>query len=428
MDNKEIFKRIVSIVENDYSGFVDKFEWADPFEFEVQIKSDMTRNEFRDVLNNYLGKFKDGHLRIVDLSQDDTYCGFSIRRYENILVVTEANPESGYKKGDIIHEVDGKSIIELESVYCHLFFSDVTDRQDWSIILKKHRTCRLVRDGKSLTREIKRFPKSKYSPRFYVDVVHGIPKMTITDFVDSASLKQLIDKYIAIRTNDEALIIDVRYNIGGADFSYFPLLDFIFKDKKSFVSLFPNEKQQMLYSKRNCELMTLMLNEYSQNTSDPVIQDLIQKDLHLMKENFGKGYVDYEGLSDDFNFEGNEIPKRIYVLIDQYCASSGENFARAVRHSEKVTLIGRNTAGILDYSNVITESITDDLNIIYPTTRLIKGNKVLGIDNIGVSPDIYVPWTPKALEIDIDLNKVVQLEKNIEKETVDRTSVVSSHL
>ncbi len=412
MDNKEIFKRIVSIVENDYSGFADKFDWADPIEFEVKIENDMTRIEFLDVLNNYLGKFKDGHLKIVDLSQDDTDCGFCVRRFENILVVTEATSDSGYKKGDHIYEIDGKSIIELESVYCHRLFSDVPDRQDWRLISKKHRTCRLMRDGKSITRKIKRFPKSKYSSRFYVDVVQGIPRMTITDFVDSASLQQLVDEYLAIRTNEDALIIDIRYNIGGSDVTYFPLLDFIFKDKKSFVSLFPNEKQQMLYSKRNCELMTLMLNEYAQNINDPVIQDLIQKDLHLMKENFGKGYVDFEGLSDDFNFEGNEIPKRIYVLIDRYCASSGENFARVVKHSEKVTLIGRNTAGILDYSNVVTASITDDLNIIYPTTRLVKDNKVLGIDNTGISPDIYVPWTPKALKTDIDLNKVVQLERN----------------
>ena len=52
-----------------------------------------------------------------------------------------------------------------------------------------------------------------------------------------------------------------------------------------------------------------------------------------------------------------------------------------------------NTAGVLDYSNAIGENLpSNKFELVFPMTRS-RRLPDHPIDNIGISPDVYIPYT-----------------------------------
>ncbi|MGZ7153694.1 S41 family peptidase, partial [Streptococcus pyogenes] len=78
------------------------------------------------------------------------------------------------------------------------------------------------------------------------------------------------------------------------------------------------------------------------------------------------------------------------------------NFVDIMRQMPKVTVIGRPTMGILDYSNCCVADF-GDYELLYPTSRSLAVDAGLGMTDKGVLPDIEIPWTPEHIERDVDL-------------------------
>jgi C-terminal processing protease CtpA/Prc len=81
------------------------------------------------------------------------------------------------------------------------------------------------------------------------------------------------------------------------------------------------------------------------------------------------------------------------IIINDGVASSAEQFLLDAKQSSKVLLFGNcNTAGVLDYSNAITEKLpSGKFELTFPMTRS-RRLPDHPIDNIGISPDVYVPY------------------------------------
>ncbi|GAB2701286.1 hypothetical protein GCM10027037_28050 [Mucilaginibacter koreensis] len=102
------------------------------------------------------------------------------------------------------------------------------------------------------------------------------------------------------------------------------------------------------------------------------------------------------------NYEKLSEPSKIVILIDGNCASSTEEFLLFARQSTKVTLMGKNTSGTLDYSNVLEVPFSCMPYILrYSSSR---SNRVIhgeGIDNTGIKPQYYLSdkddWMEKAV-------------------------------
>lgn len=90
------------------------------------------------------------------------------------------------------------------------------------------------------------------------------------------------------------------------------------------------------------------------------------------------------------------------------CGSSGDNFVDIMKKMPKVTVVGRPTLGILDYSNCCTAEL-GDYEFLYPTSRNLAVDEGKGMTDKGVLPDVYIPWTPEHLVKDVDLEKALQL-------------------
>lgn len=74
----------------------------------------------------------------------------------------------------------------------------------------------------------------------------------------------------------------------------------------------------------------------------------------------------------------------------------------------EVTVEGRPTMGILDYSNL--NMITyGPYGFAYPTSRRTELDKGIHMMDRGVPVQVHVPWTPEHLTRDVDLEKVFEL-------------------
>lgn len=84
-------------------------------------------------------------------------------------------------------------------------------------------------------------------------------------------------------------------------------------------------------------------------------------------------------------------PTHVLALIDRECYSSCEQFLLSVRQNFNVKLMGRRTAGSLDYSNVRPYPLPSGKRLLwYATSRTLRLPH-LPVDVASVMPDIYVP-------------------------------------
>lgn len=170
-------------------------------------------------------------------------------------------------------------------------------------------------------------------------------------------------------------------------------------------------RQEFLYTERNVDLR---LEQFENDLSSPNITDetkrLIEEFASLLKANRGKGYVVYDSDKDSSafftSFIGQALPKRVVVLSDVYCGSSGDSFVSIMKQMPKVTVMGRPTMGINDYSNCCVLPL-DDYHLIFPTSRLLTIDQGEGQTDRGIEPDIVIPWTPEHLERDVDLEEAM---------------------
>lgn len=408
----ELAEDIVNIVTYDYAGYNEISNKRVHRDYLNNITNGMDYNEFYKITDRYLKIFKDGHLRIKDNTGEILKNNFKVRRFKNKLYVTESTKNSPVQVGESITAIDEKEIDYIARKNQDIL-DESPERQDFSFILDHGREITLSNGKKINLIKDKTYlsHKSKY-------VFHKINQETMylkfNDFNNTTEINNKIDIYREELRNSKNLLIDLRENKGGNDNSYFGLLDYVFKDKKYYSEL-KKEKDFIYYNatKRNLYLRKKMLFSFlnPNHMKDTMLDKLIKKEIAFFEDNLGKGLVPYNDSEDiDFFINGKNKPQRIIVLTDYFCASSGENFVELVQKSSKVTVIGRNTMGVTDYSNCCEEN-KGDFSIIYPISKRSYVDYGLGIQGKGIKADIYIPWTPELIKEDQDLALALKIFK-----------------
>src|SRR5699024_4760462 len=127
-----------------------------------------------------------------------------------------------------------------------------------------------------------------------------------------------------------------------------------------YLYFFQKEKQLLtsiiikwiLISQKERQICRLRgLNHYK--TTDTSFKESLDNMITFFQDNSGKGFVSFEN-GGEFEVEGSEFPKNIIVLADVYCGTAGDIFVDIASRSAKVAVIGRPTAVLYDYSNLIT--------------------------------------------------------------------------
>ncbi len=186
------------------------------------------------------------------------------------------------------------------------------------------------------------------------------------------------------------LVIDLRNNGGGQDDEWQMLFSLLYTGPyfskgvewyacEDNIKLYENDLKTGTYlnGEEGRIWMTALLDEMKKNPGGYVVHPMMGKDKIVKEDTVYRN------------------PRRVGIIINEGNGSSAEQFLLAAKTSKKVTLFGnQNTAGVLDYSNSIPIDLPSGKYYMrYPMTRSrrLPDNP---IDNIGISPDVIIPYPP----------------------------------
>ena len=203
----------------------------------------------------------------------------------------------------------------------------------------------------------------------------------------SAAMQALLDTHreeLAARPN---WILDVRRNGGGSDNTYAPLLQWIGSGEMVRVGAeWLSTPANIAGQESVCALLAPGDAACAAFAGQAVSQMRTVKAGEFAPQQPG-GTISY------LRVDGQtpQRPARVAILIDRDCASSCEEFLLAARQSFHVKLIGRNSYGALDYSNLRLHALPSGVrHLQYATSRSARLPH-LQVDLGGIQPDIYLP-------------------------------------
>lgn len=448
------FQFIKNYIEINYAGFKDKVNASNKNEYDALVtklggltKSANTSNYCFYVIKKYLLYFQDQHLQIANkekqITQKDTSAlrvlfnntenislsketmtalknkplsdieGIynSTSKTYKIAIVKNANPFRDYV-GVIINAKNSfwkpnQVKIELKHIEDDKYEGIIYDKfhnaaiNTYTIINGVFSPDEYLKDGtKSNSKDdYEPYKKAEYSNEiaFLKQIDDSTLYLRIKSF-DGQFAKQIetvIKENESLLKSKPYLILDLRYNGGGSDNAYSSLLPFIYTDPVHGIGV------DVFSTPANIQAWQKMMTEFDKYFSADDKKELNEL-IKRMQDNPFKLISSADDRTDTLA-SVYKYPKKIAVIINEGCGSTTEQFLLDAKQSKKVILIGKATAGVLDYSNVRQVDFSCmKYTLGYPTTRSrrIPDN---AIDNIGIKPDVVMTfdkdWLKKVVGI-----------------------------
>ncbi len=214
----------------------------------------------------------------------------------------------------------------------------------------------------------------------------------------SGDYKILVDSML--RTNAQALsskpylIIDCRNNSGGSDQTWASLKPYLYTQPVV------TDGRQYWASEENAEFLLQIARK---EDTDKQTKKYLKKVAAEMKKRPG-AFVGTMNARRDRPSAILPYPKKVIILVNKYSASSTENLLLWAKQSKKVTIMGRQTAGVADYGNAgVSVAPCRDWELWTPIMRSNRVADGRGLDNIGIAPDVELEenepdWIVRARE------------------------------
>jgi len=217
--------------------------------------------------------------------------------------------------------------------------------------------------------------------------------------------KELIDSLIRTNFNEitstPILIIDLRGNGGGTDYSYQEILPLIYTNP------YISKGVEWWASQGNIDYFKEAIKQGN-------IKKGREKETQTLVDSLQKhpnAFVCTEKSDSIFRDTVYTYPKLVGVIVDDFCASSCEQFVLSAKQSSKTIIFGTTTLGVLDYSNVVpTNLLTQNVVLRYPMTRSARLPE-MPVDNIGIKPDVEINL-PVNLNLKSDVDEWVIFVNN----------------
>jgi len=436
------FDYLIKKIQSDYPGYNDKITNANRLQLttlEKEIRQKITNHpdSCGYYLSEYTDYFKDRHLRIIpnrkrnnqqteimdvstygkniyinaDSLQQATVNEKGIEGvwegfWEKFVVTKDKGKYVGmavnnqrWKNGQVLYEFEPVN----DTVFNVINHSLVKNRQTYKTkaslhlngkVVEFHDDTRFVRktdsdtfDKATLYSYVPLYPNgtNTYYVAMYLD--DSTFFLRIPGFNDDYA-NEMVQKHwdeIMARPN---LIIDIRYNGGGQDIYYQELAKII------YTKPYESKGVEWYASKGHVKFYEDAIKNGEIEEGEDMIWTQVL--LAAMKKNIG-GFVTHPySINDNSMVERDTVypmPRNVGIIINEHNASSAEQFLLTAKESDKVILFGNsNTKGILDYSNaVITPLPSNNYRLLCPMTRS-KRLPENPIDNIGIAPDVVIPF------------------------------------
>ena len=193
------------------------------------------------------------------------------------------------------------------------------------------------------------------------------------------------------------LLLDLRDNGGGSDASYSSLAPYLYTQPVREVGsqLWSTPDNNARYDRNSQFYPSLpwIVKRYF-----PVLRRRLDRRLgQMVWQGISKKPVQVSKLA-----RRRQHPEltRVAVLQNRGCASTTEQFLLRARQSQKTTLFGENSAGVLDYANVHSLPLPcDQLSLTWATSRSQRLDRGEGIDNVGIAAQVRLdPAAPDMVE------------------------------
>lgn len=362
----------LSIVQKENNSGNSRINVVDTVDIDIESFS----NHVKHTKDTIEGIWVSGGYKVGVLKKDDNYVAFIISsknsswKPKEIKFRIEKNGEADYFMGDHSQEADTCQIIN-NSI---LFF-----RISKASFVKTVPLPQL--SNENITKELNELEGFSLKP---ISEKTILIKIASFDYAYTDRIEKLIQDNRSLLESYPNLIIDVRGNVGGTDYSYWPLLPYLYTNPVRHLS------GEYLVTQTLINSLTNWVNTADKEKYDD-IED-VKKDIKRMEGKVGQ-FIPYSTV-ENFGFTVRDsvylFPKNVAILMDGNCGSSTENFILDAKQSKKVKTFGTPTYGSIDYLSVIEFDIRCDKYILYmPTVRMLRAQDY-PLDNIGIQPDIYM--------------------------------------
>lgn len=209
-----------------------------------------------------------------------------------------------------------------------------------------------------------------------------LPPFTMSNAYELVA--DLVSKNLEILGTTPNLIIDIRNNPGGDDFSYVPLFPFIYTNPIVRQSGFFRASEENIISIAH-ELEVIQSIPIYQERLVPKLQPVLRD----MQSNIGR-FI--KGPDKEFTYGVvMNTPKKVAILANRNTASTAENMIFEAKQSKKVTFFGENTKGLADYTDVRDWALPCygwRIAFALAKSPRLPNNP---IDNVGIKPDVKIP-------------------------------------
>ncbi len=181
--------------------------------------------------------------------------------------------------------------------------------------------------------------------------------------------------------NMPTLVIDLRSNGGGGDHAMSFLRPIIYTNPVKNIGV------DLLLTPDNITAWEKAIDKYRAE----ILKKELDRMMKLLDIGRGKARTSVNFASDytDTLPDVWPMPAKIAIVINHGCGSTTEEFLLLAKQSTKVVMAGEPSSGVLDYSNVVEKDFYQpDFEFHYSTTRSRRLDVGLGIDNVGIQPDI----------------------------------------
>lgn len=439
----ENFEFVYSKTKLNYAGWADKTT-PDPQGFASfteqqrrKASAETDKNHCYTIIHDWLAYFRDEHTRLYNKTPTLNFEGKTNEEIRTFFSATETIPLTEQQVIEQIDLTDALEGIWQNEAYRIAIVKSKTNQRDYAAVVLKAdsvywlpgqvkfelqeqspgtfsamfymrdhalRTTSATIKGNVLNvRHLSSFTKVLPKPNANEQQTEQLSTRTVLQKLNATTFylrlptfnyyaKKALDSILL--ANHEAitatpnLIIDVRDNGGGDDVTYSDVIPYVYTNKIKTIN------NSILSTPDNIAKFEKILNNPAYTKRDKAY---IQK---LVKQLKARPNAFYRKQDNTITLKSVlENPKQVVVLINDGCASSCEEFVLTVTQSTKVTLMGDNTMGALDYANVhVLDLPCSDWGLQYATSRT---NRLpdYPIDNIGIAPAIRIPQEKNWVEV-----------------------------
>ncbi|MDO4547359.1 MAG: S41 family peptidase [Clostridia bacterium] len=332
--------------------------------------------------------------------------GFSVRRYEDVLIVTRVFDDFRFTPGDVITKMQNNSIVDYHKQVWRTLRCKITENEDWQVALQFSNTVHVRRGNGEERLRLMRFPMLKQQCETSIRFMDGICIIRLDTLETKEEILDLLRANASQIAACSGTVLDLR-QCHSQNAGFEVLLPLLARQGETRNILAPEQGVYMLYSQGNKRLFRAELLAQLRREQNSQVRNEIEALLSQLEDKSGWVFEPAEPEED-----GAITPVscgKLVILSDGETGADAEAFILAAKRLGRATVVGRNSMGAMDYCRPQLRALDDSMALVYSSAMRASAYEGNHMNGIGISADIHIPWTPEFLKKDLDMEAAIDV-------------------